>query len=221
MATWSLPSSRCVGPRRPSRSVGVRAGGCGNEDDQGVVAGGGGLGRTTSAEEATQGSSTPIAMQKLCASLNNGDLAFLASTRPCSSTRMAASRPFVALRQLTIGRAVYAGLCRSARQLSRAPCPGHLRVGSGDARPSKMTAIEPLGLDAFHYDPMGSTKDQGMYVRGGFHPVKFGDRFRPPTSSASTSGRYRVLHKLGFGSFATVWLARDLEAGCACDSDQT
>ncbi|KAK9245749.1 kinase-like domain-containing protein [Lipomyces tetrasporus] len=36
---------------------------------------------------------------------------------------------------------------------------------------------------------------------GGFHPVSIGDRF--------SRGRYRVLHKLGFGGFSTVWLARD------------
>ncbi|KAF8522372.1 kinase-like domain-containing protein, partial [Gautieria morchelliformis] len=51
------------------------------------------------------------------------------------------------------------------------------------------------------------------------HPVKLGDCFstlpagatlstNPPPSSSSP--RYRILHKLGSGSFATVWLARDL-----------
>lgn len=39
------------------------------------------------------------------------------------------------------------------------------------------------------------------YRWGGFHPVSLGDTFG--------NGRYRVLHKLGFGGSSTVWLARD------------
>ncbi|KAJ8508434.1 hypothetical protein ONZ45_g9288 [Pleurotus djamor] len=39
------------------------------------------------------------------------------------------------------------------------------------------------------------------YRPGGFHPVHLGDTFN--------EGRYTVMHKLGFGSSATVWLVRD------------
>jgi serine/threonine-protein kinase SRPK3 len=39
------------------------------------------------------------------------------------------------------------------------------------------------------------------YRKGGFHPVHLDDTFK--------SDRYRVIHKLGHGGFATVWLARD------------
>ncbi|KAM3065210.1 hypothetical protein ACMFMF_011337 [Clarireedia jacksonii] len=39
------------------------------------------------------------------------------------------------------------------------------------------------------------------YRPGGFHPVNIGDRFK--------DGRYRVLRKLGYGSFSTFWLAKD------------
>lgn len=40
-----------------------------------------------------------------------------------------------------------------------------------------------------------------LYCHGGFHPVRLGDQFK--------ENRYRVVHKLGFGRFATVWLVRD------------
>jgi serine/threonine-protein kinase SRPK3 len=39
------------------------------------------------------------------------------------------------------------------------------------------------------------------YRLGGFHPVHLDDSFK--------NGRYLVIHKLGHGGFATVWLARD------------
>jgi len=39
------------------------------------------------------------------------------------------------------------------------------------------------------------------YRPGGFHPVHLGDVFK--------NDRYLVIHKLGHGGFATVWLARD------------
>ncbi|KAF2860321.1 kinase-like protein [Piedraia hortae CBS 480.64] len=39
------------------------------------------------------------------------------------------------------------------------------------------------------------------YVSGGFHPEHFGDMLH--------DRRYRILHKLGYGSFSTVWAARD------------
>ena len=39
------------------------------------------------------------------------------------------------------------------------------------------------------------------YCSGGYHSIQLGDEF--------SQGRYRVVHKLGYGSFSTVWLARD------------
>jgi hypothetical protein len=46
-----------------------------------------------------------------------------------------------------------------------------------------------------------NVEDVEKYTPGGFHPVKLGDLFQ--------NKRYRILHKLGFGGFSTVWLARD------------
>ena len=39
------------------------------------------------------------------------------------------------------------------------------------------------------------------YVPGGYHPTLIGDTF--------CSGRYTVVHKLGFGGYSTIWLAWD------------
>ncbi|KAG6895657.1 hypothetical protein C0993_009333 [Termitomyces sp. T159_Od127] len=44
-------------------------------------------------------------------------------------------------------------------------------------------------------------EDWEDYVKGGYHPVKLGDRF--------SEGRYEVVRKLGWGHFSTVWLAKD------------
>jgi serine/threonine protein kinase len=41
------------------------------------------------------------------------------------------------------------------------------------------------------------------YRSGGFHPVSLRDTL--------SAGRYTIHNKLGFGSFATVWLAKDKE----------
>jgi len=40
------------------------------------------------------------------------------------------------------------------------------------------------------------------YVPGGYHPVALGD-------ALGDGGRFRVVHKLGFGGYATVWLCHD------------
>lgn len=39
------------------------------------------------------------------------------------------------------------------------------------------------------------------YLPGGYHPACLGDTFK--------HGRYKIHHKLGWGGFSTVWLAKD------------
>lgn len=48
----------------------------------------------------------------------------------------------------------------------------------------------------------GSHVEEGcqVYRPGGFHPVYIGDIFKD---------RYRVLNKVGYGTYSTVWLVHD------------
>jgi serine/threonine-protein kinase SRPK3 len=57
-------------------------------------------------------------------------------------------------------------------------------------------------------DPLAYTCDidaepLNRYRIGGYHPVALGDLFK--------DGRYKVLHKLGWGGYSTVWAAKDLK----------
>lgn len=51
------------------------------------------------------------------------------------------------------------------------------------------------------YECAIDVEDPNGYHTGRYFPVTLGNEFK--------DGRYRVLHKLGWGGFATVWLARD------------
>jgi serine/threonine-protein kinase SRPK3 len=49
-------------------------------------------------------------------------------------------------------------------------------------------------------------EDIRCYYAGGFHPICLGDVL----SADSPLRQYRILHKLGHGAYATVWLAETL-----------
>lgn len=67
------------------------------------------------------------------------------------------------------------------------------------------------------YEPLEAVERLENYRPGGYHPVQIGDHFH---------GRYRVVHKLGHGSYSTTWLARDEQSNkyvavkvCTANSD--
>ena len=51
------------------------------------------------------------------------------------------------------------------------------------------------------YLPNIETENLEGYRLGGYHSTIIGDTFH--------DGRYEVAHKLGFGGYSTIWLARD------------
>ncbi|KAL2201500.1 kinase-like domain-containing protein [Corynascus similis CBS 632.67] len=56
-------------------------------------------------------------------------------------------------------------------------------------------------LDPSQYNVGVPAEDISQYCAGGYHSVHLHDYFK--------DGRYEILDKLGFGSFSTVWLAKD------------
>ncbi|KAI1428684.1 kinase-like protein [Xylaria sp. FL1777] len=73
------------------------------------------------------------------------------------------------------------------------------------ARPSQIINRHRRVLPDLYEDAQDILPHESLekYTAGGFHPVNLGDTFR--------DGRYTIRHKLGFGGFATVWLAHDQE----------
>jgi len=56
----------------------------------------------------------------------------------------------------------------------------------------------------YYTDVIEDVEDIDKYRTGGLHPVRLGDRYKG-------KWRYKVLLKLGYGSYSTVWLGRTLD----------
>lgn len=78
------------------------------------------------------------------------------------------------------------------------PCPVDIRTPISQRR--SMATGSSKGL-RYRLPHLNNVEDVEKYRSGGFHPIHLGDTFK--------GGRYRVSHKLGYGGFSTVWLARD------------
>lgn len=50
------------------------------------------------------------------------------------------------------------------------------------------------------YKPIQAVEKLESYRVGGYHPIAIGDQLHD---------RYRVVHKLGHGTYSTIWLAQD------------
>lgn len=64
---------------------------------------------------------------------------------------------------------------------------------------------EGVGDQAIQHDTFSEGIEEGkaVYHPGGFHPVYIGDVY---------NDRYKVLNKIGYGQYSTVWLVKDLQA---------
>ena len=74
------------------------------------------------------------------------------------------------------------------------------------AWPSRVFSTTPMDQSlSDDFEPIYKWHEGGEdlegYCPGGYHPVCIGDTY--------SNGRYQIVHKLGFGSYSTVWLAQD------------
>lgn len=77
------------------------------------------------------------------------------------------------------------------------PCRGFARAAPTMTSQSQLRGASWEDL----YYPEADVEDLEQYRTCGYHPTLIGDSFQ--------SGRYTVVHKLGYGGYSTIWLARD------------
>jgi hypothetical protein len=63
-----------------------------------------------------------------------------------------------------------------------------------------LDGISKYGDERFHH-LTAPVENLEAYRPGGYHPLYLGDHLH--------NQRYTILRKLGYGSYSTVWLARD------------
>ena len=72
------------------------------------------------------------------------------------------------------------------------------------------SSIAQLTGDDFHFSEIHQTEPMTLYLPGGYHPIVVGDILGP-----SSEPQYRIVHKLGWGAYSTVWLAQKRDSSQA------
>ncbi|POS77421.1 protein kinase domain-containing protein [Diaporthe helianthi] len=83
--------------------------------------------------------------------------------------------------------------------LSSASVRGRLRLQVASTKTTPTLPSDAPVEDV--YFPEDDVEDLEQYRPGGYHPTLIDDTFQ--------DGRYTVVHKLGYGGYSTIWLARD------------
>ncbi|EFR02617.1 CMGC/SRPK protein kinase [Nannizzia gypsea CBS 118893] len=63
------------------------------------------------------------------------------------------------------------------------------------------TQIQPLEAEERIYHPQSDVEELEGYRPSGYHPILIGDTL--------CGSRYKIVHKLGYGGYSTIWLAYD------------
>lgn len=73
---------------------------------------------------------------------------------------------------------------------------------SHDTNPSSKSPTSSTRHGRPQYRLIEHVEDLDRYCPGGYHPLQIGDDLN--------DGQYRLVDKLGYGGYSTIWLARDL-----------
>jgi hypothetical protein len=90
-----------------------------------------------------------------------------------------------------------------ARIAYKLPALACLHHGVPHSRPFSQLAGRFNKMDPWLFGCKIDAEPIHRYQKGGYHPVHLGD--------VLNDGTYRILHKLGWGGYSTVWAARNLK----------
>ncbi|KAJ8125209.1 hypothetical protein O1611_g8430 [Lasiodiplodia mahajangana] len=80
--------------------------------------------------------------------------------------------------------------------------PTHLQPAHAYTYFGRLNPFSTEQRPSVTYEYTEDVESPYSYCKGGYHPITIGDCLH---------GRYRVVHKLGFGGYSTTWLARDVQ----------
>ncbi|KAB8356467.1 hypothetical protein FH972_024050 [Carpinus fangiana] len=126
----------------------------------------------------------------------------LSGSRRCPATKvMRPLRPFLLSPHIRLPSLISPHLRRGTTQ--SLPRFSHRLYSLSHPRrssPNPMSSTSTLAEPEIEYEHIEGAETIASYKRGGLHAVEIGGQL---------NSRYRIVHKLGFGTYSTTWLARD------------